>query len=144
MSAKQTRETIFSLESFIFYISLADYLLRLIEGKYILEEKSGLTGIAHFAVALRLYYVYLAAIDIFNFTSLQSHLVTCVRTFKSIFGYFTSIIVCAIVLGAISYNIDMNIYEQNKSLTGFVLEINRFLMFLVNHSWQSLFKLSIS
>jgi hypothetical protein len=111
MSMKQTRETILSLESFIFYISLADYILRLIEGKYILEEKSGLTTIAHFAVSLRLYYAYLAAMDLFNFKCLQSHLATCLRTFKSIFAYFTSIIACAIVLGAISYNIDMNIYE---------------------------------
>ena len=144
MTKNQTIETILSLESFIFYICLADYILRLVEGKYILEERSGLTTLAHFAIALRLYYVYLAAIDIFGLSSLQSHLTTWVKTLKSMFRYLTGILVCAVVLGATSFYINENNYQKNERVTGFVFEVNRFLMFLVNHSWQSLFNFPVS
>lgn len=113
MTRKQTTETILFLESFIFYITLADYILRLIEKKYILEERSGLTSLAHFAVCLRIYYIYLGAMDIFKLRALESHLVTCVKTLKSIFRYVTTILVCAIVLGAISYYINENNYSKN-------------------------------
>jgi hypothetical protein len=84
--------------------------MRLVEGKYILEEISGLTTLAHFAIALRLYYVYLAAVDIFGLSSLQSHLITWIKTLKSIFRYLTGILVCAVVFGAISFYINGNNY----------------------------------
>ena len=82
-----------------------DYLIRVVEGKYVLEEVSGLTGLTHFAFTLRIFYLYLIFVDCFSIKSFQTHFATVFRTFNSSGKNILILLILASFTGVISYSI---------------------------------------
>lgn len=95
-----------SLEAWILLVLAMDYLLRIIEGKFILEQASCMTALGHFFIAVRLGYVFVVMGDFIGVRCLKSHLVAVIKTMTATFKYVFAVIILSMFLGVISFNIN--------------------------------------
>jgi hypothetical protein len=95
-----------TLEGWILLVLAMDYLLRIIEGKFVLEQASCVTALGHFLIAVRLGYVFVVMGDLIGIRCLKSHLVAVIKTMTATLKYAFALIIFSMFLGVMSFNIN--------------------------------------